>query len=79
MREADRTFFRPLWRRLVLVGIIVVWTGLEWWNGDSFWGMLTSAALAYSVWSLILNFDPEPAAAAKTDGAPDVSEDQPKE
>ena len=53
-------WFKPLWRRVLVVAIIAVWSGWEWfYNGDQFWGMITLAALAYGVWVFFINFENE--------------------
>ena len=60
-------WFRPLWRRVILVGGIAVWSGVEWFrNNDQFWGMITLAALAFGVWTFFINFENE---LAKDDNA----------
>jgi len=60
-------WFRPLYRRVILVGIIALWCGFEWLvNHDQFWGMITLAALAYGVWIFFINFEKE---LAKDDNA----------
>ena len=53
-------WFKPLWRRIVVVAIITVWCLWEWlYNHDQFWGMITLAALAYGVWTFFINFENE--------------------
>ena len=53
-------WFKPLYRRIILVGIVAAWCAWEWLhNQDQLWGMLTLAALAYAVWSFFINFDNE--------------------
>ena len=59
-RVLSMPWFKPLWRRVLLVGGIFVWCGWEWiYNQDSFWGMITLAALAYAVWMFFINFENE--------------------
>ncbi|MBU1175138.1 MAG: hypothetical protein KKH72_07015 [Alphaproteobacteria bacterium] len=82
----DIKWFGPLWRRIVLVAIIAVWTAVEWVNGDQFWAFMTLAVLGYAVWKLFIDF-PSAAdiaafekaetekAAAVARPAPDVDED----
>ena len=61
-------WFKPLYRRIIVVGIIAVWCGFEWlYNHDQFWGLITLAALAYGVWTCFINFENE---LNKTDGKP---------
>ncbi|MDT3707285.1 MAG: hypothetical protein ROZ09_10685 [Thiobacillus sp.] len=53
-------WFRPLWRRVAVVGIIVAWAIWEWFfNHDQLWGVITLAMLAYGVWTFFINFDRE--------------------
>jgi hypothetical protein len=53
-------WFKPLYRRVIVVGIIAVWCGFEWfYNHDQFWGLITLAALAYGVWTFFINFEKE--------------------
>jgi len=78
MKESDRTFFQPLWRRVVLLGLLLGWTGLEWWGGDQFWGVMTSAAALYALWTFFLNFDASPAPDAETKPDSDAPRDDPE-
>lgn len=57
-------WFRPIYRRVILVGIVAIWCAWEWLNNqDQFWGLMTLAALAYSVWVFFINFENEVAKA----------------
>ena len=61
-------WFRPLYRRVILVGVVALWCAWEWlYNHDQFWGLITLAALAYGVWTFFINFDKE---LAKYDAKP---------
>jgi len=60
-------WFKPLYRRVLVIAVIAVWCGFEWfYNHDQFWGMITLAALAYGVWTFFINFENE---LAKDDNA----------
>ena len=51
-------WFEPLYRRVILLGIIVAWCAWEWiWNKDQFWGLITLAMIAYAIWTFFINFD----------------------
>ena len=51
-------WFRPVWRRALVVGFCVAWTAFEWlYSKDQMWGMITSVAAAYSVWLFFIDFD----------------------
>lgn len=57
-REAEHPFYRPLWIRVCLTGVLLVWTALEWANDEPFWGVMTSAAAGWAIWSFFLAYDP---------------------
>ena len=53
-------WFRPLYRRVILVVVIAGWCAWEWLPpSDQFWGLLTTAMLAYAVWTFFIKFDRE--------------------
>lgn len=60
-REAEHPFYRPLWIRVCLTGVLVVWTALEWANDEPFWGIMTSAAAVWAIWSFFIAYDPDAA------------------
>lgn len=60
-REAEHPFYRPLWIRVCLTGVLVVWAALEWANDEPFWGIMTSAAAVWAIWSFFLAYDPDAA------------------
>jgi hypothetical protein len=62
LRESDRTFFQPLWRRLAVTAVCVVWSAFEFANGESFWGLLTGAAAAYAAWNFFVVWTDNPKA-----------------
>lgn len=58
MRESERDWFRPLWRRVAVTAFVAAWFAWEaFWNQDQFWMMITGAALAYAVWNFFIRFD----------------------
>jgi hypothetical protein len=67
MTEADKKpglftlpWFKPLWKRAILIGGVALWCGWEWfYNRDPTWGFITLAALAYAAWSFGINYDKE--------------------
>lgn len=64
-------WFRPLYRRIILVGIVAAWCAWEWIaNQDQFWGLITLAALAYAVWVFFINFENEVAKAEERNRKP---------
>lgn len=51
-------WFRPVWRRVAITGFCVVWSGWEWlFNHDQFWGFLTLALSAWSIWTFFIGYD----------------------
>jgi hypothetical protein len=60
--DPDHPFYRPLWRRLLLVGLCAAWTTVEFYNGQQTWGMIFLAVTAYAFAHLILFFKPSAAA-----------------
>ena len=73
MKQRDLNFFRPLWRRVAVTAVCVVWTGLELWHGEQLWIVITLGLTAYAVWSFFIAFDRTPAKAppAKDDKGDD--------
>ncbi len=56
--SAGLEWFRPVWRRALVVGFCVVWCAWEWLlNRDTFWGVVTLFLVAYAVWTFFINFD----------------------
>jgi hypothetical protein len=54
---AETKLLEPLWRRVALTAACVIWSAIEWYNGDAFWGVLTAAAAAYAAWNYLIKFD----------------------
>jgi hypothetical protein len=64
--DPDHPFYRPLWRRLLIVASCGLWTGVEFWNGASTWGMIFLAVTAYTAATLLIFFKPTPPAVPAT-------------
>lgn len=60
--EVRTAFFRPLWRRIVLVGFTLAWAGFELFLGNPGWAFLFAAIAAYLAWAFFLAFDKRPGA-----------------
>lgn len=65
--DPDHPFYRPLWKRLLIVGSCALWTAIEFWNGATTWGMIFLAVTAYTSATLIVFFKPK---TASTDVVP---------
>ncbi|MCC5961907.1 MAG: hypothetical protein JJU09_02170 [Rhodobacteraceae bacterium] len=58
--DTSHPFYRPAWRRYLLVAIPFVWSGVEWSIGSMIWAWLTAAVGGVMAWHLILNWrEPE--------------------
>ena len=60
MKEGDINFFRPLWRRVAVTAVCVIWAGVEFLHGDQLWITITLALTAYAVWNFFIAFDKNP-------------------
>lgn len=58
--DVNHPFYRPLWRRLLIVLFCAAWTGVEFYNGQATWGFIFLAAGAYAACSLIIFYKPKP-------------------
>lgn len=69
MKDRDVQFFRPLWRRVVVTAVCVVWAGFEILGRDPTWIAVSIGFVAYAVWALFIRFpkDAPPAAAPVPD------------
>ena len=56
MRERDREFFKPWWRRIAVVILLVAWTAWEWSNGDNLWGTIVGGTAVYFIWAYVIMF-----------------------
>ena len=61
MKDSEHPFFRPLWRRIVLVVFCAAWAVFEFWNGQAFWGTLAVGMAAYGAWEFLWNYGPKDA------------------
>jgi 4-hydroxybenzoate polyprenyltransferase len=56
MKQRDVDFFRPMWRRVVVTAICVIWAALEAWHGEETWIVITLGLTAYAVWTFFIAF-----------------------
>lgn len=59
--DTDHPFYRPLWRRLLLVAVCAAWTAVEFYNNEQTWGTIFLVVTAYVFANLILFFKPSAA------------------
>lgn len=52
-------FYRPLWRRIVIVLVCVAWSVMEFATGSPFWGTIALGLAGYGVWALFIDYRPE--------------------
>ncbi|MCA1490758.1 hypothetical protein [Sinorhizobium alkalisoli] len=68
--DPDHPFYRPLWIRLLIVGLCAVWTGVEFYGGQMMWATIFLVVTAYAGSALLVFYRPkEPE--EKEAGAPD--------
>ena len=57
--DPDHPFYRPLWVRLLLVGLCAGWTAVEYYNGQHGWGLIFLIVTAYAFAQLLLFYKPK--------------------
>ena len=60
MRDNEHPFFRPLWRRVLVVAICIGWAIVEFSANAPTWGYIALAIAAYGVWQFFINYKPAP-------------------
>lgn len=58
MKDSEHPFFRPLWRRVAIVAVCAIWTGIEYYNGDQFWTTITVGMTLYAAWTYLYAYRP---------------------
>lgn len=59
--EVRTAAFRPLWRRIAVVTLVLVWIGVELAHGALIWAAGFGVIAAYLIWAFFLAFDHGPA------------------
>ncbi|MCD2173927.1 hypothetical protein [Rhizobium sp. C4] len=74
--EPEHPIYRPLWVRLLIVGILAVWSVLELVKGSPFWGTIAGGVGLFAAYELFWRFpehrakaDAKAAAKAEADAA----------
>ena len=57
--ELQIDFFRPLWRRVVLLVVCFGWAAFEFLAGAPFWGIIFGSLGGYALWQLFLTDWPD--------------------
>lgn len=65
--DPNHPIYRPLWVRLLIVGICAAWTVVEIiTTGEPFWVVIVGAMAIYSAYILLFTFNPSPPEAEKS-------------
>lgn len=56
MIDPDHPIYKPLWSRLLIVGFCAIWTGIELYNGQTFWALIVGALGVYAAYKLFYMF-----------------------
>lgn len=67
-------FFRPLWRRVLLVMFCLVWALVEFVTMAPFWGMVFGGLGVLAFWQFFMDGWPESKPATESEAGQDVSE-----
>jgi hypothetical protein len=57
--DVQHPFFIPLWRRIATVAACIGWAGVEFWNGNAFWGVLFGGIGLFCAHQFFIAFDPK--------------------
>lgn len=57
MKERDRIFFQPMWRRVAVTVFCALWAIFEWLTGSSFWGIIATGMAFYCYWAFFIEFE----------------------
>ena len=69
-REQDHPFYKPLWRRVVIVIVIALWLAFELYMGSG-WLAVAAGALAYAVYTFFITWPKDaPKDSPKDDAGP---------
>lgn len=56
---AHHPFYRPLWRRIVIVATTAIWSAFEiLYAGSGFWSVIAVAFFVYSLWTFFIAYKP---------------------
>lgn len=51
-------WFAPLYRRIVVVAVCLLWLALEAYAGEQVWTLIAVAVTGYAVWALLIAYRP---------------------
>ncbi|MCY0150584.1 hypothetical protein OEG84_23485 [Hoeflea sp. G2-23] len=52
-------FFRPILRRIIVFALVVIWAGVEFFNGSVGWTVFFVALAVYIGWGFFLSGQPD--------------------
>ncbi|WAP66756.1 hypothetical protein [Jiella pelagia] len=58
MFDSKHPWFRPLWRRLLILAIAGGWGVFELVTGNPGWALIFLALAGWVLWSLVIAYDP---------------------
>lgn len=81
IRVSDRghPFFKPLWRRILVTALVIVWAAFEFlFPREPMWMVLSGGLVAYSVWVFFLTWpkDEDAGVAPTETDAPSPQDDE---
>jgi len=50
-------FFRPLWRRVLVLLVCLAWSAVEFATGAPFWGVIALGFGLYAVWAFFIAYE----------------------
>jgi hypothetical protein len=56
--DGGHPFFRPLWRRIAVFAVCVIWAALEFYGGSRNWGVIALAFAGYAAYAYLFNYKP---------------------
>lgn len=59
MKAFDDPRYRPLWLRILLVGICLGWAAVEFWTASPGFGLFALALGLYVGWRFFVTYDPD--------------------
>ena len=57
MFDFSHPFFRPLWRRILIVAVALGWALFEAVTGNPGWAVVFGALGAVALWGLLVSYD----------------------
>ena len=68
LKENDVNFFRPIWIRILVTAVCVVWFGLEaLFTRDPLWLGISGVGIVYCVWNFFLRWPGDKPASPPTE------------